>query len=187
MHSSFGYRGSRMEYEAGDSSSRRPPSFAKKRRSVPYRYSRCAGVQSEVKSALALKPNIQYSGSSLKRSRLLWRMTSVYSAKVLSSLRISRSQREARSPSHHSNHLEPKGRPFLESRSGEYPLHLTSHTLSQFALRYIKSFLHTPNSLFNRIPPHTRNYTHNNPNLTALLHTLHLGTIVFRLRPTALQ
>lgn len=92
-------------------------------------YRRCPGVQSEVKSALALEPNIQYSGSSLKRERLLWRMTSVYRAKVLSSLRISRSQREARSPSHHSNHLEPKGRPFLESRSGEYPLHLT-HSLS---------------------------------------------------------
>jgi hypothetical protein len=86
-----------MEHKARNVSSRRPPSFAKKRRSEPYRYSRCAGVQSEVKSALARKPNIEYSGSSLKRSslRLLWRMTCVYTAKVLSSLRISRSQREA--------------------------------------------------------------------------------------------
>jgi len=98
MHSSFSYRGRRMECKARDFSSRRPPSFAKKRRSAPYRYSRCAGVQSEVKSALALKPNIEYSGSSLKRERLLWGMTSVYSAKVLSSLRISRSQHEAQPP-----------------------------------------------------------------------------------------
>ena len=35
-------------------------------------------------------------------------------------------------PSHHSNHLQPKGRAFLENRSGGYPLHLT---LSQFVLK----------------------------------------------------
>ena len=95
IHTSFGYHIRQVQYKARGFATIWSPFLAKK---VRHYYCQYPGVQTDVKSALALKPNIQYSGSSLKRSRLPWRMTSVYSAKVLSSLRILGSQREAQPP-----------------------------------------------------------------------------------------
>lgn len=61
--------------------------------------------------------------------RLLWRMTSVYTRKCFPA---SAFRDPSAKPSHHSNHLQPRGRAFFESRSGEYPLCLT---VSQSVLR----------------------------------------------------
>jgi len=115
MHTSFGYRIHQIPSEAKNFSSGWPLFFTKKRID-----SWCA--QREVKSALTRSVRIQ------GPKRLPWRMTSVYSVKCFPASAF----RDPSAKPSHSNHLEAKGRAFLDDRSGEYPLHLT---LSQSVLK----------------------------------------------------